>query len=185
MILGGGQENGMRAGTENTPMIAGLGAAAEIATVNLERNSENMRKTRDHLLTILKNMCSDVQWISAEPVLPNTLLVSHQHFGIIQVLIILQGLHSEIEATNRPIIEIRSDIFNRCCLSLRSFLFICANCFGVRIKIMLLKLYFIFLFSIDPEIQSNVIRFSTGKHTSSEDIENVGSIITSILTERV
>ena len=50
---------------------------------------------------------------------------------------------------------------------------------------MLLKLYFIFLFSIDPEIQSNVIRFSTGKHTSSEDIENVGSIITSILTEKV
>ena len=77
----------MRAGTENTPMIAGLGAAAEIATANLERNSENMRKTRDYLLTILKNICSDVQWISAEPVLPNTLLVSHPCFGTVLVLI--------------------------------------------------------------------------------------------------
>ena len=96
MILGGGQENGMRAGTENTPMIAGLGAAAEIATANLERNSENMRKTRDHLLTILTNICSDVQWISAEPVLPNTLLVSHHYFGTVLVLIIENNLLSKV-----------------------------------------------------------------------------------------
>ena len=82
MVLGGGQENGMRAGTENTPMIAGLGAAAEIATVNLETNSINMRTTRDLLLATLKNICVNVQWISAEPVLPNTLLVSDKYFGI-------------------------------------------------------------------------------------------------------
>ena len=80
MILGGGQENGMRAGTENTPMIAGLGAAAEIATMNLESNSRNMKKTRDHLLALLKNIFEDAQWISAEPVLPNTLLVSDNYF---------------------------------------------------------------------------------------------------------
>ena len=82
MILGGGQENGMRAGTENTPMIAGLGAAAEIATINLESNSRNMKKTRDHLLALLKNIFEDAQWISAEPVLPNTLLVSNNYFFI-------------------------------------------------------------------------------------------------------
>ena len=35
MLHGGGQEFGMRAGTENTPMIAGLGLAAEICTKNL------------------------------------------------------------------------------------------------------------------------------------------------------
>ena len=80
MILGGGQENGMRAGTENTPMIAGLGTAAEIATMNLESNSRNMKKTRDHLLALLNNIFEDVQWISAEPVLPNTLLVSDNYF---------------------------------------------------------------------------------------------------------
>ena len=72
----------MRAGTENTPMIAGLGAAAEIATTNLESNSRNMKKTRDHLLALLKNICDDVQWISAEPVLPNTLLVSHDYLTV-------------------------------------------------------------------------------------------------------
>ena len=38
---------------------------------------------------------------------------------------------------------------------------------------------------ISAEIQSNVIRFSTGKHTSSEDIENVGEILKSIVAEKI
>ena len=41
------------------------------------------------------------------------------------------------------------------------------------------------VFSISAEIQSNVIRFSTGKHTSSEDIEKVGEILKSIVTEKI
>ena len=36
LILGGGQQKGMRSGTENVPAIAGLGEAAEEIYENLE-----------------------------------------------------------------------------------------------------------------------------------------------------
>jgi len=44
LIHGGGQENGLRAGTENTPAICGLGVAAELAEADLEKRAERERK---------------------------------------------------------------------------------------------------------------------------------------------
>ena len=60
---GGGQENGLRPGTENTAMIVGLGKAAEIAKTELLKNSRNMKATRDLLY---KQICSipGVKWLS-------------------------------------------------------------------------------------------------------------------------
>lgn len=50
MILGGGQQKGMRSGTDNVPGVAGLGVAAEIMYKNLDQNLEQMRKVRHHML---------------------------------------------------------------------------------------------------------------------------------------
>ena len=63
-LAGGGQENGMRPGTENTAMIAGLGMAAEIANFNLDRNREIMRITRDKLKDNLMSLSDEVLWLS-------------------------------------------------------------------------------------------------------------------------
>lgn len=49
-ILGGGQENGMRSGTENVPAIAGLGEAARIAYENLETNRNHLYELRERLI---------------------------------------------------------------------------------------------------------------------------------------
>ena len=49
LIHGGEQERGLRAGTENTPGIVGLGKAIEIAAANLEENAEKTRRLRDRL----------------------------------------------------------------------------------------------------------------------------------------
>ncbi|HJC62807.1 MAG TPA: cysteine desulfurase [Candidatus Blautia merdavium] len=46
LILGGGQQGGMRSGTDNVPGIAGLGAAAERIYRDLEANTEQMRKLK-------------------------------------------------------------------------------------------------------------------------------------------
>ncbi|NXH17737.1 SCLY lyase, partial [Bucco capensis] len=49
MLFGGGQERSFRPGTENTPMIAGLGQAAELVSKNWEAYEAHMRDIRDYL----------------------------------------------------------------------------------------------------------------------------------------
>ena len=44
LIMGGGQEGGIRAGTENISGIAGMSLALEIAYQNLEKNIENIKE---------------------------------------------------------------------------------------------------------------------------------------------
>jgi cysteine desulfurase len=46
MLLGGGQEQGLRAGTENTPAIIGFGKAAELALAELAQRAEQLQKLR-------------------------------------------------------------------------------------------------------------------------------------------
>jgi cysteine desulfurase len=49
-ILGGGQEWGLRSGTQNTPAIAGLGVAAAEMYDHLEENREHLFQLRDHFI---------------------------------------------------------------------------------------------------------------------------------------
>ena len=49
LILGGGQQNGMRSGTDNVPGIAGLGAAAEEIYSNLEKNNEHLYSLKEYI----------------------------------------------------------------------------------------------------------------------------------------
>lgn len=49
MILGGGQESGLRSGTENVANIVGFGKACELSRINLMENSSKMKELRDHL----------------------------------------------------------------------------------------------------------------------------------------
>ena len=49
-IMGGGQEKGRRAGTENTAGIVGLGAAIELAVSHMEENARKMTELRNRLM---------------------------------------------------------------------------------------------------------------------------------------
>ena len=57
-ILGGGQEYGLRSGTENTIGIAGFGAAAKEGSASLELSLEKMRELRNY---IISNMPSEIK----------------------------------------------------------------------------------------------------------------------------
>lgn len=50
LLHGGGQEKGLRSGTENIPGIVGFGKAAEIAKQEMQNNLEKMTKLRDRLI---------------------------------------------------------------------------------------------------------------------------------------
>ena len=56
IILGGGQQKGMRSGTDNVPGIAGLGVAAKEAYQNLEEKAAHLQALKQQLIDGLKDI---------------------------------------------------------------------------------------------------------------------------------
>lgn len=59
-ILGGGQENGMRSGTENVANIVGFGRACHLAKEHLDKNAAHMKSLRDYLTSRIVGEISHV-----------------------------------------------------------------------------------------------------------------------------
>jgi len=78
LIHGAGHERGLRAGTENTPYIVGLGVAANLARRGIAEASTKMAALRDRLADALRSQIRDlvVNGEGANRRLPNTLSVS-------------------------------------------------------------------------------------------------------------
>ncbi len=75
---GGGQEKGLRAGTENVAAILALGAACEVAAHHLSQEQVCLAALRDLLLQRLSESLPDMLHLNGHPTerLPNTLNVS-------------------------------------------------------------------------------------------------------------
>lgn len=56
LILGGGQQKGMRSGTDNVPGAAGLGTAAREAYTDFEKKTEHMQKLKERFLAHISGM---------------------------------------------------------------------------------------------------------------------------------
>lgn len=56
LIFGGGQERGLRSGTENTPGIVGFGKACELIFENFEEENERLYKLRNEYIKRLKEI---------------------------------------------------------------------------------------------------------------------------------
>ncbi len=77
-LHGGGQERGLRSGTENLPGIVGFGKAAEIARVEMQTESERLVKLRDGMI---KGMLEPIQYsfLNGHPTkrLPNNVSIRY------------------------------------------------------------------------------------------------------------
>jgi cysteine desulfurase len=75
LITGGGQEHGLRAGTENVALIVALGAAADLAAADLTGGEpDRLRRLRDHLHRRLVDQLPGRVLLNGHPIqrLPNT-----------------------------------------------------------------------------------------------------------------
>jgi cysteine desulfurase len=84
IIHGGSQENGLRAGTYNTPLIVGLGKACEIALEELDDDEDYIRKLNSYLIRELKK-------------LNGTVLIGNEKNKVSNIVdIMIPGLNSNI-----------------------------------------------------------------------------------------
>jgi len=89
-MLGGHQEAGRRAGTENVPGIVGLGKACELAAQNIEAENSRVKTLRDKLENAILESCPDCR-VNGDPEnrLPNTTNISFEYIEGEAILLML------------------------------------------------------------------------------------------------
>lgn len=89
LLVGGGQERGRRAGTENLPGIVGMGAVAQWLTDHQQEEIDAMARLRDHMETeLVHGVPGLVVFSQKAPRLPNTSMVG------------MDGIHGETLVMN-------------------------------------------------------------------------------------
>jgi len=92
-MLGGHQEGGKRAGTENVPSIIGLGKACELASRNIVKENKRVKFLRDKLEDAILERCSSSRLNGdKENRLPNTCNVSFDYIEGEAILLMLDKL---------------------------------------------------------------------------------------------
>jgi cysteine desulfurase len=90
LIRGGGQEHGIRAGTENVPAIAGFGAAARACLASVGEGTRLLLLLRDRLADVVRTIAQDaVIFGESAPRLPNTLCFAVPHAAAATLMIAL------------------------------------------------------------------------------------------------
>jgi cysteine desulfurase len=89
-LLGGHQEGGRRAGTENVPGIIGLGKACELALEHMDDENTRVKALRDKLEAALLQACPDSRVNGdTESRLPNTTNISFEYIEGEAILLLL------------------------------------------------------------------------------------------------
>jgi cysteine desulfurase len=89
-LLGGHQEGGRRAGTENVPGIIGLGKACELAFQHMDDENTRVKALRDRLETAILKACPDSRINGdTQARLPNTTNISFEYIEGEAILLLL------------------------------------------------------------------------------------------------
>jgi cysteine desulfurase len=89
-MLGGHQEGGRRAGTENVPGVIGLGKACELAAKNIKEENDKVKCLRDKLENSILKRCPDARLNGDKHNrLPNTSNISFEYIEGEAILLML------------------------------------------------------------------------------------------------
>ena len=89
-MLGGHQEGGRRAGTENVPGIIGLGKACELAVQSMDHENTQVKRLRDRLENALLKRCPGAMLNGDKKMrLPNTTNISFEYVEGEAILLML------------------------------------------------------------------------------------------------
>lgn len=89
-LMGGHQERGRRAGTENVPSIVGLGVACELAMKTMDEEQTRVRQMRDRLEQEITRRAIDAS-VNGDPEnrIPNTTNISFKYIEGESILLLL------------------------------------------------------------------------------------------------
>ena len=92
-LLGGHQERGRRAGTENVAAIVAFGRAAELALANFHDENTRVRALRDRMeITILTTIPNTIRNGAQEPRVPNTSNIAFDFVEAEAILLLLDQI---------------------------------------------------------------------------------------------
>lgn len=156
ILFGGGQQKGMRSGTENVPAIAGLGEAAAEIYENFEENIEHLYRLKDAFVEgVTKLEGVTVNGKTGRDSAPHIVSVS------------FAGVRSEVLLHDLEERQIYVSAGSACSSNTKKK--VSATLKGIGVK---------------PEVQESTVRFSFSIHTTMEEIDYVLSELPQILELR-
>lgn len=156
ILFGGGQQKGMRSGTENVPAIAGLGEAAAEMYENFEENVE-------HLYSLKEAFVEGVTKLKGVTINGKTGRDSAPHI----VSVSFAGVRSEVLLHDLEEKQIYVSAGSACSSNTKKK--VSATLKGIGAK---------------PEVMESTVRFSFSIHTTMEEIDYVLSELPGILELR-
>jgi cysteine desulfurase len=154
IIVGGSQENGLRAGTENLAGIAGFSRALEIAENSRERECKRLKNLRDYFINALGNNISDIKLNGH----PSRRLAGNVHISV-----------SNVEGEAMLLMLDEANIY--------------ASTGSACTSQNLQPSHVLLAIKQEPQLIHGSIRFSLGRGTTKEDIDKVVNIFTKIVAK--
>ncbi|MGA2795337.1 MAG: cysteine desulfurase family protein [Roseiarcus sp.] len=152
LLRGGGQERGLRAGTENVAAIAGFGAAALVAMAEVAGEATRLVKLREALAAHIAAVAPDAVIFGASaPRLPNTLCFSAPGIGA-ETLVIALDLAGVAVSSG-------------------------AACSSGKVA----RSHVLEAMRVDPELAAGAIRLSLGWSSNEADVAHFGEAFAQIV----
>ena len=156
LLFGGSQERALRAGTENLPGICGLGAAAQLAVLEMTESATRIASLRDRLQAGLLSAFPDAHVNSGNaPRVPSTLNIT------------FPGIDAVTAVMNLDIADIAAATTSACSTASRQ------------------PPHVLTAMGLSPELALASLRFSLGRSNTEAEIDRVIATLTELIAARL